>query len=276
MFPLHGIVNGVCTCGRACGSPGKHPLVRRGLHEATADPCVIKEWWRGWRSANIGVATGAESRIVVIDIDLPAALASLDRLIDLSLPRTLTGLTGGGGVHLVYASQDPDLGNSAGRLPGVETALPGVDLRANGGYIVAPPSVHRSGARYGWLNADHAMSPAPSWLKQPERTYVALDDVATAAFKGDGTPYGLAVFRNELDRLGAAQVGTRNHELNRAAFVLAQLVAGGELLESAARASLLSMALGIGLDEPESRHTIDSAFAAGLQLPRVAPHRLRR
>ena len=276
VFPLHGIVNGVCTCGRTdCGSAGKHPLVRRGLYEATTDTRVIKEWWRRWRSANIGLATGAESGIVVIDIDLPAALASLDQLMELGVPHTLTGLTGGGGIHLVFSSADGELGNSAGRLPGVDADLRGIDLRANGGYIVAPPSVHRSGARYAWLDADRAIAPAPHWLKQSERTYVALDDVAGASFEGDGSAYGLAVLRDELDRLRAAQVGTRNHELNRAAFVLAQLVAGGELLESAARSSLLSVALGIGLDEPESRQTIDSAFTAGLQKPRVAPHRLK-
>lgn len=276
VFPLHGIVNGVCTCGRSnCGSAGKHPLVRRGLYEATTDTRVIAEWWRRWRSANIGLATGAESGIIVIDIDLPAALASLGKLVELGVPRTLTGVTGGGGLHLTYSSEDVELGNSAGRLPGVDDDLPGIDLRANGGYIVAPPSLHRSRARYAWLDPERVIAPAPEWLKQPQRTYVALDDVAGAGFKGDGSPYGLAVLRDELDRLRAAQVGTRNHELNRAAFVLAQLVAGGELLESAARASLLSVALGIGLDEPESRQTIDSAFAAGLQKPRVAPHRLQ-
>ena len=275
VFPLHGIVNGVCTCGRPdCGSAGKHPLVRRGLYEATTDTRVIKEWWRGWRSANIGVATGADSGIVVFDIDLPVAFASLDRLIEVTLPRTLTGLTGGGGLHLVCSSSDAELGNSAGRLPGVEEDLPGIDLRANGGYIVAPPSVHRSGARYEWLDAERAIAAAPDWLKRPQRTYVALGDVADASFEGDGSAYGLAVLRDELGRLRAAQVGTRNHELNRSAFVIAQLVAGGELLETAVRSSLLGAALGIGLDEAESRQTIDSAFDAGLRKPRVAPHRV--
>jgi len=126
-----------------------------------------------------------------------------------------------------------------------------------------------------WLDADRDIASAPNWLKQPERTYVALGDVSDASFDGDGSAYGLAVLRDELSRLREAQVGTRNHELNRAAFVLAQLVAGGELLESAVRSSLLGTALGVGLDEPECRQTIDSAFAAGRRLPRVAPHRRR-
>jgi hypothetical protein len=276
VFPLHGIVNGACTCGRAdCTSAGKHPLVRRGLYEATTDPSQIQSWWRRWRSANVGIATGAVSGIVVIDVDLPTALESLGRLIEAELPTSLTGFTGGGGVHLIYGSNDETLGNSAGRLPGLDGELPGIDLRGNGGYIVAPPSVHRSGGRYEWLDANRSVAAAPGWLKQPERTYVALDVVEATDFEGDGTPYGLAVLRDELDYIRAAQVGTRNHQLNRSAFAIARLVAGGELLESAARSSLLGVALTTGLDEPESRQTIDSAFHAGLRQPRVAPHRIR-
>jgi hypothetical protein len=276
VFPLHSIVNGTCTCGqRECSSAGKHPLVRRGLYEATTDPKRIQSWWRRWRSANVGIATGAVSGIVVIDVDLPAAFASLGRLIEAELPSTLTGLTGGGGIHLVYNGSDEALGNSAGRLPGVEEELPGIDLRGNGGYVVAPPSIHRSGGAYEWLGANRSVTAAPVWLKQPERVFVALDTVAAAHFSGDGTPYGLAVLRDELDSIRAARIGTRNHQLNRSAFALARLVAGGELLESSARSSLLGVAWAIGLDEPESRQTIDSAFDAGLRQPRVAPHRLK-
>lgn len=276
VFPLHGIVNGSCTCGdRDCGSAGKHPLVRRGLYEARTDTHLIKEWWRRWRSANIGVATGAESGIAVIDIDLPAASPSLEPLIEAGLSVTLTGLTGGGGIHLFYETSDTELGNSAGRLPGLDRELPGIDLRGNGGYVVAPPSVHSSGHRYCWLDETREPVAGPHWLKQPKRISVPLSDVTKADFEGDGTPYGLAVLRDETDRLRSAQVGTRNHELNRCAFVLAQLVAGGELLESAARGALLFTADAIGLDAAEARQTTDSAFDAGTRYPRVAPHRVR-
>ena len=276
VFPLHGIVNGVCTCGRRdCSSPGKHPLVRRGLHEATTDACVVKEWWRRWRSANIGVATGSEPGIVVIDIDLPTAFESLGRLIGAQLPTTLTGLTGGGGLHLIYRCNDENLGNSAGRLPGLDDDLPGIDLRGNGGYVVAPPSTHRSGGSYDWLDPNVPIAPAPDWLKQPVRSEVAPCDVLPVDFDGDGTAYGLAVLSDELERLRTAQVGIRNHQLNRSTFALAQLVAGGELLEGPARCSVLEIALATGLEEPESRQTIESAFRAGLSQPRVAPHRRR-
>ena len=275
VFPLHGIVRGRCTCARAdCPSPGKHPLVRRGHYDATTDELAIREWWRGWRRANIGLMTGAESGIAVIDVDLPTAFASLDRLVAATPGTTLTGLTGGGGVHLFYATDDPELGNSAGRLPGLEGELPGVDLRANGGYVVVPPSVHRSGARYAWLDDRRQMVPAPRWLRQPPRVTVDFGGLGAARFDGDGTAYGMAVLHGELRGLRAARVGTRNHCLNRAAFVTAQVVAGGELLEGAARTCLLETALTIGLDEAEARQTIDSAFSAGVLVPRCAPHRL--
>jgi hypothetical protein len=277
VFPLHGIVNGVCTCGRSdCGSAGKHPLVRRGLYEATADSDKLRSWWRRWRSANIGIATGAESGIVVIDIDLPAALPSLNRLLEQGLERTLTGLTGGGGIHLVFRTDDLEVGNSAGRLPGIEGELPGIDLRGNGGYVVAPPSVHISGRSYEWFNPNAEPAVSPEWLKQSARIPVEFRVVMAAEVCGDGTAYGLAVFRYELDRLNAAQAGTRNHQLNRSAFALAQLVAGGELIEKLARAGLLGAAMDIGLEEAEALQTIDSAFDAGTRSPRVAPHRIRR
>lgn len=277
VFPLHGIVRGRCTCARGdCPSPGKHPLVRRGLHDATTEELAILDWWRGWRRANIGLVTGAESGIAVIDVDLPTALSSIDRLVAAAPGLTLTGLTGGGGIHLFYANDDPNLGNSAGRLPGLEGELPGVDLRANGGYVVAPPSVHRSGARYSWLDGGRPISPSPAWLRQQPRPRVAAGSAGRARFHGDGTAYGVAVLQGELRDLREATVGRRNHCLNRAAFVVAQVVAGGELLESAARSSLLAMATAIGLDEAEAVQTFDSAFAAGARSPRCAPHRLAR
>jgi hypothetical protein len=282
VFPLHGIVDGACTCSYGeCSSPGKHPRVRHGLHEATTDPDRITRWWRRWPDANIGIATGTGSGVVVVDIDLrhhPDELhvfASMASLLDRGLPVTLTSLTGGGGLHLFYASSDEDLGNTAGRLPGIDGELPGIDLRANGGYVVAPPSAHRIGTFYKWLDANRSIARAPEWLKQPPQPVVNLENIPAAEFDGDGTPYGLAVLRDELDLVRTAREGTRNDQLNRSAFALAQLVAGGELDESVARRSIQAAGCSIGLKDLECHQTIESAFRAGTQSPRVAPHRRR-
>lgn len=294
VFPIHGMVSGRCTCGRAdCGSPGKHPLVRNGVHAATTDAKNIRAWWGQWRQANVALATGAISGIVAIDLDLgrrtntsfgspgennqnpqdvwDALCAVIDRL-----PRTLVCLTGGGGLHLLYASDDANLGNTTGSLPGIEDQLPGVDLRANGGYVLAPPSLHRSGAGYEWLDPDRELVAAPPWLKSVERPRAQVPGVSVATFAGDGTAYGRAALKSALTSLRNAPVGQRNHGLNRCAFAMAQLIAGGELDETAARVQLMRAALEIGLTEHETRLTIASAFRAGAVSPRHASTGRRR
>src|SRR5207245_1320032 len=111
---------------------------------------TIRGWWDRWPWANIGVAAGARSGLVVIDVE-PAhgGNESLDHLQSLmgSLPVTLTASTGGGGWHLFFThpGRGIELRNTAGRLPGITDPLPGVDLRGDGGYVVAAPSRHRSG-----------------------------------------------------------------------------------------------------------------------------------
>jgi hypothetical protein len=112
-----------------------------------------------------------------------------------------------------------------------------------------------------------------TWEHRNESGSEVLDLSRPARFVGDGTPFGPSALRDELDRLCAAQVGIRNHQLNRSAFAVAQIVAGGELLEDVALSSLL--ATGLGLNESDSRQTIEGAFVAGFRHPRCAPHRMR-
>jgi len=165
VFPVHGISAGRCCCGNpACGSPGKHPRVGRGLTEASKAPEQIRAWWGRWPTANIAVATGQISGFFVLDVDpghggdesLQALEAERGRL-----PHTVRSLTGGGGEHILF-EHVLGLRNSAGRV------APGIDVRGDGGYVVAPPSMHISGHRYAW-NVDHhpldvPIAEAPSWL----------------------------------------------------------------------------------------------------------------
>lgn len=169
VVPLHHIrANGTCTCdGRVCNngnSAGKHPRIEGGLSNASADPHQITEWWKTWPSANVAVLTGRVSGIAVLDIDPGKGgfegLAELERKHG-KLPPTLLSRTGSGGNHHVFKyPEEYELGNKAGTL-GVD----GVDFRGNRGYIVAPPSNHRSGNFYEWEH-EHEVADMPPWLLQ--------------------------------------------------------------------------------------------------------------
>lgn len=195
VFPLHSIISGRCSCrGGDCPHPAKHPIARHGVHEATTDERNVRSWWDRWPWANIGVATGTASGVVVIDVD-PAhggavSLAHLQSLMG-SLPDTLTAHTGGGGFHLLYSHPGGQLRNTAGRLPGVAEPLSGIDLRADGGYIVAAPSRHRSGASYSWIDPDTPVAAAPTWLRPPVQRPFPTGSSNQPPRWGAGSRYGL-------------------------------------------------------------------------------------
>lgn len=176
VFPVYEIAaDGRCACGsppgRSC-SPGKHPRTPRGLRDATLDPRVAAAWWEKWPTANVGVATGRASNLVVIDLDVKPALddrPALDGVAELvrleaahgALPDTLRSRTGRGGLHLFFAYPEgvEAIRSSAGAV------APGIDVRAEGGYVVVPPSNHESGAHYVWLNPDvRQLAELPPWL----------------------------------------------------------------------------------------------------------------
>lgn len=167
VVPLHApaLVAGAvrCSCGRDdCPSPAKHPRTPRGLHDATADTLLLREWWRRWPGANVGVVTGADSGIVVLDVDGGEGAAALDELEGEfgEFPETPAAETGGGGKHIFFAHPGGTLPNSARRVG------PGLDVRGDGGYVVAAPSGHASGRAYRWLVSPSDCSPAavPAWL----------------------------------------------------------------------------------------------------------------
>lgn len=135
---------GGCDCGRrACPSPGKHPRVPWAAYQSRrASEAELRTWWARWPRASISVVTGAVSGIVVIDVD--PAHGGDESLRDLGdLPDTVTALTGGGGEHLYYRHPGGDVPSRTGWRPGI-------DIRADGGQVIAPPSAHASGRPYTW------------------------------------------------------------------------------------------------------------------------------
>lgn len=126
----------------------KRPLITKWPDLATPDPATLREWWQMWPNANIGVATGPKSGIFVLDVDGPEGQASLEQLkSETDWPNTLAALTGSGGFHFYFRWDDEHpLRNSAKRLAA------GLDIRGEGGYVAAPPSIHPNGRRYEWIS----------------------------------------------------------------------------------------------------------------------------
>ncbi len=172
VFPVHWIRDApagsqlgfVCSClDPLCPSPGKHPITPSGVLDATRDEAAIRAWWGQYPKANYGVQCGAESGLVVLDID-PRNGGDVE-LSDLTgkhgrLPDTPQVLTGGGGEH--YYFKHPGT-----RVKGVPLAS-GLDLKADGGYVVGPGSRHASGKTYEWELSSHPndvpVAALPDWL----------------------------------------------------------------------------------------------------------------
>jgi hypothetical protein len=127
--------------------PGKkEPATKHGFKDATTDEKQIRSWWKREPHANIGIATGKRSGIVVVDIDPRngADLSVFWREAELDAVRLGTVITGTDGRHLYF--RYPADGTVASRSHFVQ----GIDLKADGGYVVAPPSVHPNGVLYVW------------------------------------------------------------------------------------------------------------------------------
>lgn len=170
VFPVYGIGHeGRCACGTPdCKNPGKHPLTTRGLKDATTDETEIRTWWRQWPEANVAIATGAASGLIVLDVDpRHGGDKSLRRLEDQygSWPKTPRARSGGSGEHIYFRHPGRDF--TIRNLQGLG-GLPGLDLKGDGGYIIADPSLHVSGRRYQWKRSRHpdlySLAPAPRWL----------------------------------------------------------------------------------------------------------------
>jgi putative DNA primase/helicase len=143
-----------------CESVGKHPRTKNGVHDASTNEAKIRRWWNIWQDANIGLATGKDVGFFVLDVDPPKGgdetLTSLERKHG-KLPETRTADTGGGGLHYLFKYPDFLIKNSVGKLG------PGLDIRSDGGSIIAAPSLHASGESYRWRNSE-PIANAPEWF----------------------------------------------------------------------------------------------------------------
>lgn len=227
----------------------------------------VQNWFAEETERNVGILTGASSGIVVLDID--ADRGGEESVAKLGpLPRTATVKTGRG-THYYFQHPGFDVPNQADMLPGV-------DLRGDGGYVVAPPSVHENGSAYKWETGLDEASLAP--IPESVLTFVtrrkdgADADCDPTTNTSASTPYGLRALSEECDALSKLPKGARNHDLNIAACKIGQLIGAGELDEAEARAHLIEACERNGLvgdDRLASVHaTINSGFKKGKRNPR--------
>ena len=228
----------------------------RGFKDASTDPATIRAWWAEHPNANVGIATGGG--LLVVDVDGPDGRAALAGK---HLPPTPTAMTGKGS-HYYFAATGPcKVG-----------LLPGLDIRGDGGYVVAAPSIHPSGAVYSWADGlspdDLPLTPAPDWLTPPpspaRRTGARLPEAVPCPMAERcevSTAYGLAALRNVTRELAAAPVGTRNARLTAAALRSGNLVGGGEVSWADAVHELREACEANGLLADEDRKTTSTLYA---------------
>lgn len=153
VFPAHYSNAGKCSCRNPqCDREAKHPLTPNGLNDATTDRDTIKGWFGKWPHANVAIATGQKTGLVVVDADGPNS-AELLRRQRIFLPRTAATKTALG-YHAYYAHPGKDV-VVPNRVALLTDGLPKdkksqIHIRGDGGYVIAPPSVHITGHVYQW------------------------------------------------------------------------------------------------------------------------------
>jgi len=252
------------------------PVIKGWPELATTDPDQISDWWCGeFAGAGVGIATGPESGIYVLDIDAKNGVngfATLQSLCEAhgsagsAFAETMTVATPSGGAHL-YFRWNAEAGEGAGVHNSTGTSDrglgPGLDVRGIRGYVRGPgwggyQVVPRGGIR------SVAIYAAPSWLTAlaiaAKRSHGRDDHNSEGSFN---TERSVMSPERSLDRLGAAAPGTRNDALNRAAFRLG--LSGAVEREAAwAECRTVMFSIGAGDSEDAQRRTFESGWNAGV------------
>ena len=229
-----------------------------GVHEATKNEAIAREWARRWPHANIAIAAGAPSGVLVIDFDPRNGSDASVNALTLNrklFPATVESRTGNGGKHLFYAHTD-NIRNSKSVL------APGIDVKTTGGYVVAPPSVLDGGKAYSWTvrPMGSALPRLPNWIVQaltpkPQPKYVVRKDL----------PQSVGPLARHTAK---AQQGQRNNTLYWASCRAGEAIRKGVVSPAEAFSSLMAGASAAGIPSKEAEATIHSGFNMGQGMSR--------
>lgn len=285
IYAAHGIP--VFPCDPTPGDRAKRPLTPHGFKDASTDEARISAFWNRRPDALIGVPTGPPSGVFVVDVDYRADGSKngwpvFREKLDAVMPDTLRARSGGGGMHFFLRYPGTKLRNSEGRI-GAH-----VDTRGDGGYIIAPPSIHPDARReYRFVNAGTRLADMPGELID-----ICLARTAPRSTeRGRETPppvieipdhrlagWYASVVQGECRDVAGTQPGGRNHRLLNAAGRCGQVALTCGLDVASAGRELLRAAIGAGLCEAEAVKTIRSGFRYARENGPAKPpmERLRR
>lgn len=239
--------------------------IKRFQEKASADVTAVRDWWQTWPDARVGLLAGERNGITVLHIDVKngkdgtVALASLgfSEIAGLSPVRVRTP---SGGWHLFFR-YDARLRNSVSKIG------PGIDVKTEGGFVVAPGSFKDSGcyAVDGAALGSVKLPGFPESLIPPPDEHVAVEPLSDAT--DDQRQWAAAKLRERAAKLATQAEGGRNAALNHAAMWAGGAAAHGFLPEDGARAALWAAAKKSGMRDREFRSTFESGWKAGLRRP---------
>lgn len=258
----------------------KSPYTAHGCHDATTDAGQVRAWWSRWPKAAIGLRTGIESGLFVIDVDVKNGAPGLGSWEALQkahgpIPQTRIARTVSGGWHYYFKHPGPGtVIRTDSNVP-----APGIDVRGDrNGYVVAPPSIVETGA-YVWEH-NVPTAEAPDWLlelviKKPYQP-AAPRPIQQPRASTETSAYGCVALEEECALLASTPQGQRHTQLFKSVAALGNLVGGGAILEHDARAGIMSAVTswGTGAEfEGKTLATIEDALEAGMSEPRQAPEK---
>ena len=252
VFPLHGIVDGRCACGRdECRNVGKHPAMRWS-------ELAPAEKVRGPGGVGYGIATGTRSGVFVVDLDGEDAVDTFGAFGP--CPETFAVATPRG-YHLYFSLPSHLVKTSAGDL------AKGIDVRGEGGFVVAPGSPHRSGGTYVDIGGE--LAAAPAWLLRWPGLRKLVDDAAAPSPLPvvEGSPEEAECLEEAIKMLTSAPVSIAGQKGHGTLWVLAQrLMRSFELPIDTAYALLIEHYNGRCLPPwsgRELRHKLEQARDSG-------------
>lgn len=163
VVPLHSAEKTLCSCSDPiCKSAGKHPRTQHGVKDASTDLEQIRRWWKQWPDANVGIATGVVSGLLVLDIDPSKGGDESYQQLQNELPGAFAApvkvRTGSRGTHLYFECLKA--------TPSRANIRPGIDVKADDSYVVAPSSRDVNGRHYCFVsNSGLACPPVAAALR---------------------------------------------------------------------------------------------------------------